>query len=48
MWVMILSQSALYTDLPLPHHLPSNWLKLISSQTLSHIYTPTILKFIHY
>jgi hypothetical protein len=36
-----------FTDLPLPHHLPSNWLKLFSSQTLSHNYTPTILKFSH-
>ena len=30
------------------HHPPSNRLKLFSSQTLSHMDTPTILKFSHY
>jgi hypothetical protein len=28
--------------------IPPNWLKLFSSQTLSHMYTLTILKFSHY
>jgi hypothetical protein len=33
---------------PYPVTLLSNWLKLFLSQTLSHIDTYTILKFIHY
>jgi len=38
----------LCNDPPLPHHPPSNWLRLFSSQTFSHMDAPTILKFSHY
>jgi hypothetical protein len=48
MWVIKLSLPALLTDPSLPRHPPSNWLKLFLSQTLSHMDTPTILKFSHY
>ena len=42
------STTCFVTDPTLPRHHPSNWLKLFSSQTLSHMYTPNLLKFSHY
>jgi len=47
MWVVTLHSLFLYSDPPLPCHPPSYWLRLFSSQTFSHINTPTFLKTIH-
>ena len=44
MWVITLHSLFLYSDPPLPRHPPSYWLRLFSSQTFSHINTPTFLK----
>jgi hypothetical protein len=41
-WVIALHNLSLYLDLPPPCHLPSDWFKLFSNQTFSHINTPTI------
>jgi len=41
MWVVTLHNLFLHSDLPLPCHLPSYWLRLFSSQTFSFINTPT-------
>jgi len=41
MWVLTLQSLFLYSDLPLPCHPPSYWLRLFSSQTFYHIITPT-------
>jgi len=41
MWVVTLHDPFLYSDPPLPCHPPSYWLRLFSSQTFSHINTPT-------
>ena len=41
MWVITLHKLFLYSDKPLPCHSPSYWLRLFSSQTFSHINTPT-------
>ena len=41
MWVFALHSLFLYSDPPLPCHPPSDWLRLFSSQTFSHINTPT-------
>jgi hypothetical protein len=41
MWVVTLHSLFLYSDPPLPCHLPSYWLRLFSSQTFSCINTPT-------
>jgi len=43
MWVVTLHNLFLYLDPPLPCHPPSYWLRLFSSQTFSHINTPTFL-----
>jgi len=40
-WVVTLHKPFLYSDLPLPCHPPSYWLRLFSSQTFSHINSPT-------
>jgi len=44
MWVVTLQSPFLYSDLPLPCHPPSYWLRLFSSQTFSCINTQTFLK----
>ena len=44
MWIVTLHSLFLYSDLPLPCHPPSYWLRLFLSQTFSRIYTPTFLK----
>ena len=41
MWVVALHNLFLYSDLPLPCHPPSDWLRLFSSQTFSRTNTPT-------
>jgi len=41
MWVVTLHNLFLFSDLPLPCHPPPYWLRLFSSQTFSHINTPT-------
>jgi len=41
MWVVTLHSVFLYSDLPPPCHPTSDWLRLFSSQTFSHINTPT-------
>jgi len=41
MCVITVHNLFLYSDLPLPCHPPSYWLRLFSSQTFSHINTPT-------
>jgi len=41
MWVFALRSLFLYSDLPLPCHLPSVWLRLFLNQNFSHINTPT-------
>jgi len=41
MWVVTLRNLFLYSDPPLSCHPPSYWLRLFSSQTFSHIKTPT-------
>ena len=43
MWVVALHSLFLYSDLPLPCHLPSIWLRLFLNQNFSHINTPTPL-----
>ena len=47
MWVFNLHSLFLYSDLPLPCHPPSHWLRLFSSQTFSCKNTPTFLKRSH-
>jgi len=44
MWVIILHSLFLYSDLPLPCHPSSYWLRLFSSQTFSCINTPAFHK----
>ena len=44
MWVVTLHSLFLYLDPPLSSHPPSYWLRLFSSQTSSHINTPTFHK----
>ena len=44
MWVVTFHSLFLYSDLPLPCHPPSYWLRLFLSQTFSRINTPTFLK----
>jgi hypothetical protein len=41
MWVFTLHNLFLYSDLPLPCHFPSYWLRLFSRQPFSFINTPT-------
>jgi hypothetical protein len=48
MWVIKLSLFVFKQIHPYPVTLLPSWLKLFLSQTLSHMDTPTILKFIHY
>jgi hypothetical protein len=43
MWVIALHSLFLYSDPRSPCHPPSNWLRLFSSQTFSHINTALIL-----
>jgi hypothetical protein len=40
-WVVALHSLFFHLDPPLPSHPPSDWLRLFSSQTFSHINTPT-------
>ena len=40
MWVVALHSLFLYSDLPLPYHPPSDWLRLFSSPTFPCINTP--------
>jgi hypothetical protein len=44
MWVVTLHSLFLYSDLPLPCHNPSYWLRPFPSQTFSRINTSTFLK----
>jgi len=44
MWVVTLHSLFLYSDLPLPRHPPLYWLRLFSSETFSHINTPSFLE----
>ena len=47
MWVITLHYLLCNWTRPLPHHSPSCWLRLFSSQTFPCKDTPTILKFSH-
>jgi hypothetical protein len=47
MWVVTLHSLLLYSDLPLPCHPRSYWLRLFSSQTFSRIQTPTFSKLVN-
>jgi len=46
MWVITHYSIFLYSDSPLTCHHPSYWLRLFSSQTFSHINTPTFSKLV--
>jgi hypothetical protein len=43
MWITVFHSPFLCLDLPPPHHSPSDWLRLFSSQKVSYINTPKIL-----
>jgi len=48
-WIVGISiRERVWLENGLSRHPPSNWLKLFSSQTLSRMDTPTVLKFSHY
>ena len=47
-WVVTFQNLLCTQTHPLPCHPPSHWLRLFSSQTFSHINTPTFLKPSHF